>query len=89
MTFILNIIFLHHSSIYQSYMHLFHNIRTLLHHEFDLSDSEQAYCYINHMTNRLWKNSHNNLMKSYDNRDMTIEEVMNTLPYCMLKDQFR
>jgi len=43
------------------------------------------------MLNKRWRNAHNLLMAEYDNPELSVDEVMRTLPdhLLIIKDQFR
>lgn len=53
-----------------------------------MSGSHEAYRYINERLNKFWRTAYNNLMSKYDNRDLTPDEVLKTLPDYIPKDQF-
>jgi len=77
--------------IYQSYMQFYFiiYIHVLLQSQFDLSGSVHAHRYINQKMNRFWRDGYNHLMSKYDNRDLTVDEVLRTIPEHLPKDQFR
>lgn len=64
-------------------------IHVLLQSQFDLSGSVHAHRYINQKMNRFWRDGYNHLMSKYDNRDLTVDEVLRTIPEHLPKDQFR
>ncbi|KMZ75714.1 hypothetical protein ZOSMA_110G00200 [Zostera marina] len=54
--------------------------------EFDFSGTNQAYRHINKRLNKLWRTAHNSLVAKYDNKNLSIEEVMKILPDYIIKD---
>ncbi|KMZ74827.1 hypothetical protein ZOSMA_1224G00020 [Zostera marina] len=56
--------------------------------EFDYSGSTFGYRRVNGRLNKLWRNAYNALLDKYNNKDLTVEEVMKTLPDYIIKEQF-
>ncbi|KMZ64884.1 hypothetical protein ZOSMA_346G00050 [Zostera marina] len=56
--------------------------------EFDYSGSTFGYRRVNERLNKLWRSAYNSLLDKYNNKDLTVEEVIRTLPDYIIKDQF-
>ncbi|KMZ62976.1 hypothetical protein ZOSMA_42G00160 [Zostera marina] len=54
--------------------------------EFDYSGSTFGYRRVNERLNKLWKIANNSLLDKYNNKDLTVEEVMKTLPDYIIKE---
>ncbi|KMZ75648.1 hypothetical protein ZOSMA_112G00640 [Zostera marina] len=54
--------------------------------KFDYSGSTYGYRRINERLNKLWRSVYNALLDKYNNEDLTVEEVMKTLPDYIIKE---
>ncbi|KMZ66271.1 hypothetical protein ZOSMA_2G02830 [Zostera marina] len=61
---------------------------TTIQREFDYSGSTFGYRRVNERLNKLWRSAYNFLLDKYNNKDLTVEEVMRTLPDYIIKKQF-
>ncbi|KMZ63351.1 hypothetical protein ZOSMA_413G00010 [Zostera marina] len=61
---------------------------TTIQREFDYNGSTFGYRRVIERLNKLWRSAYNSLLDIYNNKDLTVEEVMRTLPDYIIKEQF-